>query len=427
MASDDVTTVVPAAGRLAPDEAARRAGQAPPIRVRTFAHAATVLRGKGFVVATHLGVGNEAYTGGSVQTLDGEPHFERRRLLAPLFDARARSYYETVILPPALERAIASATSGSTSGEPVEVDLVPLLRETIVQISARVIGLDGVSRLATARTLLRLADTVVPAVSARWSKDREGIVRAGDEARAAFIRDFVAPARERRRRLLAEGRAPEPPDLLTLVLRGEPDDAEEDGIWVIESIVLLAASLGTTMQSTLRAVAQLADWVAADPGRAPLLSDLRFLRRAAAEAVRLHPPIPEMVRIAVEDVRLDAEGPAIPAGTTVEVDPFDADRDPDVFAPEPGAFDPFRDVPPRLRDFGVSFGGGPHMCSGQRMAIELAQTVGDDAAAPVGVVPRLLLGLYRAGLKLDPSRPPTLLEGNTQGKYTTFPASLTRV
>jgi hypothetical protein len=60
------------------------------------------------------------------------------------------------------------------------------------------------------------------------------------------------------------------------------------------------------------------------------------------------------------------------------------------------------------------------------MAIELAQTAGDDPGAPIGVVPRLLLGLYRAGLELDPDRPPTVLDGNTQGKYTTFPATLTR-
>src|SRR5437763_782203 len=77
-------------------------------------------------------------------------------------------------------------------------------------------------------------------------------------------------------------------------------------------------------------------------------------------------------------------------------------------------FDPLRAVAARARDVGLAIGGGAHMCTGQRMALENAQAVTDDPGDPVGIVPRLLLGLYRAGVELDPSRPPTLVDRNRQ-------------
>jgi len=275
---------------------------------------------------------------------------------------------------------------------------------------------------ATVARLLELAERVVPPVSARWTTNGPELIANGLSARDAYIRELVAPARERRRELLARGVQPSRPDLLTLHLEaGSSDEA-----WQSDAIVFLAASLGTTLMTTLHSLLHLDAWVAADPARAPRLHDLGFLRRAAAETVRLHPAIPEIVRFSVAEETVPVSGRVIPPATKIEVDPFAADRDPDMYAPDPDAFDPERKVPERARDFGLGFGGGAHMCTGQRMAVESAQAVAPEDA-PVGVVPRLLQMLFRAGVEFDPERPPAFVLGNRQGKIASFPARLLRL
>jgi len=404
---------------LTPEEAASLAEEKPPLRIGRYAEATDVLRMRGLAVGMHLGIPNEAFTHGSIQRLDGEAHHERRRLLAPLFSVEARRAYETEILPPALR---ASTRRHATGGLPAEVDLVPLLRDAVIQISGAMIGLDGMDGPATVERLLELAELVVPPVSARWTTNGAELIAKGLAARDAYIRELVAPARDRRRELLARGDRPSRPDLLTLHLEaGSSDEA-----WQSEAIVFLAASLGTTLMTTLHALLHLDGWVAADPARAAQLEELAFLRRAAAETVRLHPAIPEIVRFSVAEETVPASGRVIPAATKIEVDPFAADRDPDMYAPDPEVFDPERAVPERARDFGLGFGGGAHMCTGQRMAIESAQATASEDA-PVGVVPRLLWALYRAGVELDPGRPPAFVPGNRQGKIASFPARLLRL
>jgi cytochrome P450 len=144
----------------------------------------------------HLGVGNEAYTRNSVQTLDGEAHFERRRLLAPVFGPEARRHCELVTLPPSSARAVARAAERAGGAWPIDVDLVTVIRETIVQITGRLIGLDGPDEAAAVRRLLERSSGTAWRRATRQRSTRR--FRRGSRARSIPDRradEFrVAPA-----------------------------------------------------------------------------------------------------------------------------------------------------------------------------------------------------------------------------------------
>jgi cytochrome P450 len=99
------------------------------------------------------------------------------------------------------------------------------------------------------------------------------------------------------------------------------------------------------------------------------LDKLPLSEMAFKEALRLKPPVPSMPRRAVRDFSF--KGYAIPAGTTVGVNPLFTHHMPDIWI-EPETFDPtrFADEAQRNRHrFAfVPFGGGAHMCLGLHFA-----------------------------------------------------------
>ncbi|MSP63894.1 MAG: cytochrome P450 [Myxococcales bacterium] len=100
------------------------------------------------------------------------------------------------------------------------------------------------------------------------------------------------------------------------------------------------------------------------------LRDLPFTENAVKEALRLHPPLFLLVRVAKQDFTYKEF--FIPAGTWIVVSPTVSHRMAEVF-PEPDRFDPDRFAPPReedKRDFAfIAFGGGRHKCLGNAFAI----------------------------------------------------------
>ncbi len=120
-----------------------------------------------------------------------------------------------------------------------------------------------------------------------------------------------------------------------------------------------------------RALAQI-DTVFADgkPVGFQSLREVTLTEYAVKEALRLHPPLFMLVRVAKEDFAF--KGYHIAAGTWVLVSPTVAHRMPQVFT-EPLRFDPDRFAAPReedKRDFAfIPFGGGRHKCLGNAFAI----------------------------------------------------------
>ncbi len=133
------------------------------------------------------------------------------------------------------------------------------------------------------------------------------------------------------------------------------------------------------------------------------LRELRVTENVIKEALRLHPPLFLLVRVAKEDfVYKDF---FVPKGTWIVVSPTVSHRIPEVFR-EPERFDPDRFAPPReedKRDFTfISFGGGRHRCLGNAFAI-----------LQIKAILALLLGQYDFELAGDP------IESDFQGLVVT--------
>ncbi len=129
------------------------------------------------------------------------------------------------------------------------------------------------------------------------------------------------------------------------------------------------------------------------------LRELKFTEAAVKEALRLHPPLFMLVRVAQQDFTY--KGYFIPKGTWIVVSPTVAHRMPGVFA-APDAFDPDRFLAGReedKRDFAyIAFGGGRHKCLGNAFAI-----------LQIKAILALLLGQFEFGLCGD------AIEGSFQG------------
>jgi sterol 14-demethylase len=118
------------------------------------------------------------------------------------------------------------------------------------------------------------------------------------------------------------------------------------------------------------------------------LRELKFVEACVKEALRMHPPLFMLVRVAREDFVF--KDYFIPKGTWVVVSPTVAHRMADVFR-DPDMFDPDRFLAGReedKRDFAyIAFGGGRHKCLGNAFAI-----------LQVKAIVALLLGQFDLGL-----------------------------
>jgi sterol 14-demethylase len=95
------------------------------------------------------------------------------------------------------------------------------------------------------------------------------------------------------------------------------------------------------------------------------------LEAAIKEALRLHPPLILLLRVA--KVPLEVQGCAIPAGALVAASPSVSNRDPAAFD-DPETFDPRRYLTPREDDLAnpwswIPFGAGRHRCVGAAFAM----------------------------------------------------------
>jgi sterol 14-demethylase len=101
------------------------------------------------------------------------------------------------------------------------------------------------------------------------------------------------------------------------------------------------------------------------------LREMPLLESSIKEALRLHPPLILLLRVAKEE--LEIEGFAIHAGQMVAASPSVSNRLPEDF-PEPDAFRPDRYLDPRDEDrlnpwTWIPFGAGRHRCVGQAFAM----------------------------------------------------------
>jgi cytochrome P450 len=346
-------------------------------------------------------------------SLHGDKHFQRRRLESRLFTKQARQRMEYEILLPVLRRQLADHLAATGNGE---ADLMPFSRLILARLSGAIVGTPSVDDVDTAERLRGLSEQIMNGMASQfpWTTgDTDEYARAGLEARQTFRDEFYEPGKE-----LAD-----PYGVIGLLMQNE-DVVPDEEVRFRESMLFLIGSSSTTANALPHTIVELERWLETHPERRADLDSFEFCRRAASEALRLHPPNPGLIRNILEPMTLPS-GRELHEGEFVFVDLRTAGRDRSIFGDDADEFDPTRDVPDGAQPFGFTFGGGPHMCIGRTL------TIGDhgakeDPEAPQGVLVQLLHELYSWGLRRDDRHEPRFREALGRDDFETFPVVFTR-
>jgi sterol 14-demethylase len=298
-----------------------------------------------------------------------------RMLIPALKDARMRTYGEVVVGE--VEKSIASW------GDSGEIDVVTYFRTLTNYTSSHcLIGREFRERLTSdfagvyhdlerGVTPLAYIDPHLPIPS----------FKKRDRARARMV-EMIGTIMRERRRSGARGE-----DFLQTLMESQYADGTPLTEHEVTGMLLSAMFAGhhtssVTSSWTLiellkhpdylaRVLAELERVYGADrPVDYASLREIPLTEYAVKEALRLHPPLFMLVRVAKKDFRYKSY--VFPKGTWLVVSPTVAHRMKSVFA-DPDRFDPERFAPGReedKRDFAyIPFGGGHHRCLGSAFAL----------------------------------------------------------
>jgi cytochrome P450 len=352
---------------------------------------------------------------GTIGTLEGDDHFQRRRVESALFRPRVLGRHDEMAAG-TLREQLRSAPS-----RPVRADVVRLVRNALLPVAVGLVGLDGVDTPQRLERLEALTELLNKGTSSAAATDPAAAVAEALPAKQAFLDEFVAPSLARRRDLLESGRTEELPlDLLAVLL--EAHGPEGVLPWIQNEAVgfLSGATANLTVVAT-RTLDELFGWLPSHPEHMDAVADQEFLRRALSETARLHPVSPALFRRSLVDTELSG-GRRIAAGELLYLELASANLDPDVFGAGAGEFDPFRPLPERVRGFALGFGSGRHLCIGLQLSVggPYRTSAGEEVLG--GLLPALLGELFAAGIELDPDDPPQRDPATFKPMYRSFPA-----
>jgi cytochrome P450 len=364
----------------------------------------------------------------TVATLDGPEHLRRRRIESSVFRNDTLAYFEQQALRPIMRASLAALIAPDLAGEPVEADLVPLMTELLHKVGAAVTGLDDVDSPERALQLQQLIAAIGPGITVEWVREGENeILQRARAAMSELERDFIRDSAARRRDLVDRHRAGEltredlPRDVLTMLLLNW-EDSWDEALPVREISIFLLASTQTTARLGPHVIQHLWEWRAAG-GEVPL--DPNFLGAAAAETLRLHVATVAMLRQATAEVVLQS-GRIVQPGEVVVLQFDRANRDPRWFGDDAEQFNPARPalLEPPAMPWGLSFGGGAHMCIGRRMVTggDLLGAHSDGAGhGTKGSLLTILATLLACGIEPDPSKSAHKNADTFYDFYNTYP------
>lgn len=392
--------------------------------VSSYREVQEVLRSSGFWPSMFVRVSGPLLEG-TLMTLSVDEHLQRRRTEVVMFSRAQLMDYELETVVPALREQLEAAVA--EPGNP-KVDIMHIMREALLRVTAKVVGIDNLAGSADVDELRELAECFGEGSSAEWAlQDREAVVAAAVAAKERFAGRFFQPALERRTALLEQFRQGSvdesalPNDLTMLLLRSYEDWNPE--LLLREIIFYVTASANTTTHLAPHVLAEVLDYLEDEPRRREHAGDLAFLQRAVSEGLRLHPTVPALVRRALEDITLPS-GRSFSAGEELLLDLNAANRDESVFGPTAGRYDPYRELPPRITNYGLAFGDGAHTCLGRQVAVGAGNGSIDRDDVPAGVLTRLLKEVLRYSPSLDPDDPPVFRDNTATQRYATFPVVL---
>jgi cytochrome P450 family 135 len=331
----------------------------------------------------------------NVLLLDGEEHLRRRKLVLPPFHGdRMRAY------GPIVAEAARRQLDAWPVGRPASV-LAGMQAITLDVILRAVFGVEDAARLDRLRANVTSVQSWLTTLRAGLvftylGPDRLARMRTFRRHLDAVDEDVFAEIARRR----ADPDVASRSDVLSLLLQAAPltDTELRD-----ELVTLLVAGHETTAALLAWAVHELAR----DPGAQERLAagEDGWVDAVLTETLRLHPPVPLVVRRLREPMRFD--GFALPAGTTIAPCTTVVHRRDDVWE-DASAFRPARFAdgarPPAAAWF--PFGGGVRRCIGAAFASFEARGVLTEMARrfawrPAGE-PRGWVG--RRGIVLVPAR-----------------------
>ena len=394
----------------------------------TYAEIDEILRSRSFRQGSHQE--SQPFFGRTLLTIDGDEHFERRRLEAPLFAKAALDYYEHTELIPLIGKTLEECRASRGDDGVVRADLCVVLRTMLARIAAATTGIDGVDTAERTNAFREYVELLGTGATVEWStEDHDAVIGRILEVRDAFDAEFFAPSVARRRALIERHRRGEigddelPVDLITMLYRHWNDDWD-DGVPIREACLFLVAATQTTTHAVPHLIAHLDEWFDTHPQDRAKVSDQEFIKRAAHETLRLHQPSPALLRIATQDVVLNS-GKKVAAGERVACLFTPANRDHEVFGTDARVFNPYREVG-AVKPWGLTFGGGQHICIGRTLVTGLSARTDNDEGTD-GTVVNIAGALYGAGVEIDPGDPPSYTQASHHDAYGRFPMLLTRL
>ncbi len=395
------------------------------VTVQTFADAKDAYRQKELRQALYDD--GEVIMADVLVNLHGTEHRNRRRVENRSFRRETFELYERELFPAVTEQTLAPYLRAGA------VDLVHLGHELMLNLAALTAGVDRPQE--TAEETGRLYDYTMlfieGATLAHSTLDKDERRVAIFAALEEWDREFLTPSIARRRAAIAQLAASQiaeadlPKDVLTTLLRSEGELDLPHEVIRREVAFLLLAGAHTSATAFVRSIDHILSWVEAHPEDQPkVVGDRLFVQRCIHETVRLNPSSPVGQRWALADVTLKS-GLRIPKGGKLVIDLAAVNRDPEVFGPTAEAFDPYRELPPRVGPFGLSFGGGMHVCIGQDLAggVVPAEDV-DPNAHLYGLVAGAVQRMFNAGVRRDPANPPQRDAATARPYWGTYPVLL---
>ena len=363
----------------------------------------------------------------TVVCLHGQEHIKKKRTVMSVFTRKFFRHYQNHVYPAGLKETLAPAVAAGGG------DMVRFAYRVLVNLVSDTAGLDRDHTPEETDRIQALIGKLghAPTMGQMIGGDRDTLLTEIKEALAEFESDFFLPSTARRKKLIARVEAGEmdeadlPNDVITAMLRAYPDDSLDHDERVKDAAFFILAGAFTTANVLMNTMHEILGWLEKHPeDRAKLVEDPALLQKFVMESIRLHPASPIARRRALTDMELP-DGHDLQEGEFVAMDLMEANRDPDIFGADAAEFNPHRDLPDRIAQHGLSFGGGMHSCLGRILAAGVpaakdgsqSQT-GETEWGTIHMVAQELLAL---GMTRDPDTPSEIDESTTRKHFKTFP------
>ena len=358
--------------------------------------------------------------------LHGIDHRTRRRVENRLFRRETFAHWEREVLGGTLDAVLRPFVETGRG------DLRAIGYRAAISLTATIAGVDHdpADPVHTGQLEDYVRTFSAGATLAHSTRDREQVRAEVRSQMAAFSSGMLAESLGRRTERLERFERGEldedelPRDVATLLLRhaGELGLSRE----VIEREICFYLQAGA--HSTADAFTHTLDELFKHGRKNPedlqrAATDKFFAQRCMHESLRLNPASPVAWREPLQDVGL-SDGTLLPKGGRVIINLTEVNRDPEVWGPRAGEFDPHREIPEGSSAWGLSFGGGAHACIGAELDGGMERPLSPSEAGDdhlYGTVALMVSAVLAAGGRPDPQRPPVRDPHSERPHYSAYP------